>query len=521
MIVTLISPPTLMRRNNISAVGSSPPLGLAYIAGYIKSSFEIEVIDAIGEGSQQFTKIKDSNYSFYGLTIDQIISRINPNSKIIGISCMFSSNWLLHRILVAEVLKYFPSSIVVLGGEHVTAAHLNILKEFGSNVICVLGEGEETFLQVCTSLEKNNFQDLKQIKGISFKDANGQVISSRRDRIKAIDTIPWPSWDHFPMHNYLQGGMGANVHNRRVMVMLTSRGCPYKCSFCSSPQMWGTSLFHRKPECIIDEIRLYIKKYNIDHIEFMDLVGLFDKNWTIDFCHKMKLANLGIKFTFTPGTRSEILTFDILKALKEAGLLKIQYAPDSGSTEEARLLRKNANLDKMTASIRNSVKLNIPICCNVLMGYPGQRLSDLLSAIFFSFKLSFIGVNDVSIQNFRPYAGSEFHEQLKNDVKETYKDFISDEYIVITTTTSLGYVKSYSDNIPSWVLSSVRLFLLFSCLLLQYILRPQRIVMTLKNVFHKKPVTIFENLLYLKLNKEAKLKSGASEIILRGFSGIK
>lgn len=520
MIISLINPPTLMRKGNAATITSSPPLGLSYIAGYIRPHFDVDVVDCIGEATEQITNIKDSNYFIQGLTIDQLITRINPNSKIIGISCMFTSNWLFHGVVVRELLKNFPEATIVLGGEHATAAHAKILKEFNQRVICVLGEGEETFLELCQTIQNNDFEKLSKIQGIAFLNKDQVVVSTRRDRMKSLDSIPWPAWDLLPIRKYLDAGVGATVHNRRVMIMLTSRGCPYKCSFCSAPQMWGKYVFHRSPEEIIKEIRYYIKQYQVDHIEFMDLVGLVNKNWTVDFYEKMAAANLGITFTFSPGTRSEILSKEVLSGLKKAGLLRIQYAPDSGTTEEAKLLKKNANLDKMSESIFNSNALDLPICSNILVGYPGQSFKALLKTVLFSIKLSWLGVDDVLVHNFVPYSGSEFHEDLKNDPSEKYKDFISDEYMIMTSAPSLGLVKSYSVNISSIMLSIVRFGILLICLILNYTLRPKRIWKTILNVKNKKPVTYFENLIYLKLNPANLSMIKKGEIHLKEFKSL-
>lgn len=519
MIVTLINPPNLYRKSNAATVMPPPPIGLAYVAGMISKDFEVTVIDAIGEALEQKVYIQNSNYYYQGLTIDDILSRIPNETAIIGMTCMFSSNWLFHKHIINLIIEKFPKSKIVLGGEHATAAAEDILKEYREKIICILGEGEETFLDYCLSL-KNSAEKIDSVRGIAYYK-NGEVHSSRRERIKLLDEIPWPKWDLFPIDNYLNLGVCATVHNKKSMVMLTSRGCPYKCSFCSAPVMWDKYVFHRKPEEIIREIRFYIEKYQINHIEFMDLVGLVNKNWTLDFCKKMKDAKLPITFTFSPGTRSEILSREVLQGLKDAKLLRIQYAPDSGSTEEAKLLKKNANLEKMTESISNSVELGLPICSNILIGFPGQKLSSLFDTAIFCLKLAYVGVDDVLIHNFVPYSGSEFQMKLKNDPEQKYKNFISDEYMVKTSTPSLGLVKSYSDEIPSWFLSFFRLTLLFLCLITQYIFHPKRILKTISNLFRQEPITYFENLIYLKLFASNLKIDRKSQVKIESFEGLK
>lgn len=518
MIVTLVNPPVLMRKGNAATVTPSPPLGLAYVAAYIRKSFNVEIVDSMGEALGQSTEIKNSPYYFYGLQIHQILERINPESAIIGLSCMFTSNWLLHKEIVRSVLERFPKALVVLGGEHTTAAHENILREFPERLLCVLGEGEETLFDLCSHLEDG--LSFESVKGIAYMGADNKIISSRRERLKSLDEIPTPAWDMFPMDKYLAYGSGATVHNRRTMMMLTSRGCPYKCSFCSAPQMWGKYVFHRSPEAIIAEIRSYISLYKVQHIEFMDLVGLVNRQWTLDFCDKMVKADLPVTITFSPGTRSEILTEDILMGLKSAKLLRIQYAPDSGSTEEAKLLKKNANLDKMTKSMAMSVELDLPICSNILVGYPGQRLKDLYSTWKFCLKLARLGVDDVLVHNFVPYDGSEFHQKLVNDPKKRFLKYIGDKFMVRTTGPSLGFVQSYAEEIPSWFLSIYRLSVLGACVIVHYLYHPKRIFKSMKNVFQKAPVTYLENLVYLKLHREVKEVKKMKPIALDSFKGV-
>lgn len=505
MLITLINPPILMKKGNSATIKPAPPLGLAYVVGSLEANFNVKVIDAIGEALNQATSIKGSHYYFWGQDPETIVSKIDPNSDIIGLSCMFTSNWPLHRDIIKKIQLKYPKSLVVLGGEHTTGSFKNILEEFPKNLVCVLGEGEEVFKNFCTTYSHNP-DDAFKTEGIAY-NKNGQVIHSRAKRMNKIDDIPYPSWKYFPIENYLADNSGVTVHNRRIMVMLASRGCPYKCSFCSAPVMWGSSVYYRSPECIIEEIKLYIHNYKVNHIEFMDLVGLVNKNWTLDFCEKIKKADLGISFTFSPGTRSEILTKEVLSALKSANLMRIQYAPDSGSTEEAKLLKKNANLEKMIQSMKYSVELELPICTNILIGYPGQKKKQLLDTGIFCLKLAWLGVNDVLIHNFVPYSGSEFFEDIKDELTEND--------LMLGVAPSLGYVKSYAKDIPSWLLSIFRLTFLALCLGLQYLRRPKRILKTIINIKNKTPVTYFENLIYLKVYKEKDDFKFNKEVVIR------
>lgn len=128
MLITLINPPILMSKKNAATVSPSLPLGLAYIAASISKDYEVKVIDAIGEAIEQIVNIKDEDYFFWGLDIKEIIERIDPSTKIVGITCMFTSNWPLHREIIRMIQEKFPQMIIALGGEHATCDHENIIK---------------------------------------------------------------------------------------------------------------------------------------------------------------------------------------------------------------------------------------------------------------------------------------------------------------------------------------------------------------------------------------------------------
>lgn len=198
-----------------------------------------------------------------------------------------------------------------------------------------------------------------------------------------------------------------------------------------------------------------------------------------------------------------ILSKEVLEALVAAKILRIQYAPDSGSTAEAKLLKKNANLEKMMKSMSHSANLGLSICSNILIGYPGQKLSSLFHTALFCIKLSWIGVDDVLIHNFVPYSGSEFYENIKVD--------LNDDDRARGSGPSLGFVRSYSKNISSSFLSFFRLAMLGICLVLQYLFHPKRIFKSISNIYNKRPVSYFENLVYLKLFKENKIKQNLQQ----------
>ncbi|MEC7278305.1 MAG: radical SAM protein [Bdellovibrionota bacterium] len=493
--VCLINPPLKRPKDNTSATSVVPPLGLAYIAAAVEEVVKLTVIDGIGEALEYGYRDEDSNDQVIGLSFSEIVEKIPEETDIIGMSAMFTSLWAFHCGLIKKIREKFPTVKIVLGGEHITgSSRESLLSLNDENIICVLGEGEKTFYELVT---RDLATDMDKILGISYLKA-GQVISNdRRPRIKKLDEISEPLWTKFPVQNYVDLGHGAVVINRKAMPLLYSRGCPFRCMFCSAPSTWGTNYYLRSPEKVIEEIKRYVENYQIDSIEFLDLVGVFNKKWLREFERLYHLNNLQIAISFSPGTRSESLDEEMLKLLKSINVIRIMYAPDSGSDEESRKIKKYVKFSKMYESMKICSRLGIPSRANIIIGFPDQKKSDLWNTFKASIKIALAGVDDVLILIFNPYAGSEFFEQLRNDQSSNLD--VNALYMHSSTSVTESY--SYSKNISGVFLRNFRIGTMALCFTISFLRRPIRLFNVLRRVRAKRPVTVLENLLFLKLYK--------------------
>src|SRR5262249_6972104 len=154
-----------------------------------------------------------------------------------------------------------------------------------------------------------------------------------RKRIRNVDDLPLPAWDGFPMEEYLSTRNGNGVYRGRAMGILATRGCPYKCTFCSNPSMYGNLWMPRSPAKVLDEIELYIKKYNAQNIDFYDLTFVLRKSWILEFCREIERRGLVFTWQLPTGTRSEVIDREVSEALYRTGCRNITYAPESGSPE--------------------------------------------------------------------------------------------------------------------------------------------------------------------------------------------
>ncbi len=497
MRVTLIRPAVVIPMIRVSANPLSiiPPLGLAYLAASLRSAgHHVTCIDASGEAPRKITPLPvDSRLLEIGLDFDETIARIPADSDVIGISCMFSAEWFWNRELVRRIRANFPGRFVVLGGEHVTAEYEHILKTDPGIDACVLGEGEAKFAALVGALEKG--EPKSSLPGIAFWDpAVGAVKRNdleRADyRIQDINTIPWPAWDLLPLRNYIDTRCGFSSYGHRSIPMLASRGCPYQCTFCSSPTMWTTRWKARDIDDLLAEIRHYKKLYGINRVEFYDLTTIVDKNWISEFSRRLIDEKVEITWASPAGTRSEALTAEVLPLIKKSGCDKLTYALESSSKKTSERIKKRISHARMFASIRNAVDAGIIVKVNMILGFPFHTYGDIVREIVSTVRLAWLGVNDLSFYNFTPYPGSELHRELvQNGVivkdgnyTETMRGFFPGLYTA----------RSWNPRIPSWLLNASCVLGMGAFYVAQFLFRPHRVFLGFKRLVTKRPITMIE-----------------------------
>jgi radical SAM superfamily enzyme YgiQ (UPF0313 family) len=197
---------------------------------------------------------------------------------------------------------------IVAGGEHVTGMGEYSLRDCDALDCWVLGEGEDTIVELVEAKKSNKV--LGNIPGLAYRVADEIRVNSRRTRIRGVSKIPWPEWELFPLNAYFNADMHFGVESEVTIPVLASRGCPYLCTFCSSPQMWGTRWEARLPEELLDEIEFYMDRYNATNFDFFDLTAIIRKDWIVAFCKLIIQRGLKINYELSVGTRSEALDDD-------------------------------------------------------------------------------------------------------------------------------------------------------------------------------------------------------------------
>jgi len=310
MKVLLINPNKLLPKDFNLTQKSAPPLGLALIAAVFKANgFEVDVFDFVAENPDLIVPFNE-DILVQGESIDVFLQKMNISDYcLIGISIMFSNNWLANRELINRIKQFNNSSIIVAGGEHVSALPEFCLQTCFVLDMVVKGEGEGPIFEICNRIKNN--QNFENLKGVYLKQDNNRVTLTKPNRIEDLMSIPYPAWEVFPLKEYNDNNFSWGVSYAVSLPIIATRGCPYECTFCSSPEMWGRNYSMRTVESVIDEIVYLKNSFGVTNIDFYDLTAILKKEWIVKLCKEIINRGLKITFQIPGGTRSEAIDYEV------------------------------------------------------------------------------------------------------------------------------------------------------------------------------------------------------------------
>jgi radical SAM superfamily enzyme YgiQ (UPF0313 family) len=433
------------------------------------------VIDAIGENPLFSVEI-DANLVLRGISFEEIVERIPRDVGMIGFSGMFSSEWVHYKKLINMIAEAHPDPVFVAGGEHFTAApELSLDHCLGLDAV-VMGEGEQTLVEIADHIAAGT--DWREVSGLVTRDGAAYKHAPARARIRQLDEITPPAWDLVPLENYLSKFLSYGVNRGRSMPMLASRGCPYQCTFCSNPAMWGTRWVARSPKLVVDEIEDYMHRYQVSNIDFYDLTAIVKRDWIIKFAKELINRDLNITWQLPSGTRSEAIDLEVCRLLYASGCRNMNYAPESGSEITLAKIKKKVKLDRLTDSLHAAISEGLNVKINIIIGFPHETHVDILKTIWFLTKMTWAGAHDVSVGVFAPYPGSALYDELVASGRITHDDTFWNKLAYVDITDTISYCEKVSKN---WlVFYNWLAFAVFYGT--NYLFRPMRFIRTVRNL---------------------------------------
>lgn len=334
---------------------NTPHFGLLSLASYIREKYPNITLKII-DHSNPLKEILHFKPDIVGLT---------------GASIEYQE-----AINLAQKIKKRIKPLIIIGGIHISTCPHSFHKIFD---IGVIGEGEITLEEIISSYNKNKhlpYKELLKIDGLIFFHNNKLVKTTPRQLIKNIDDLPFPARDLIPMENYLKNQV--NLFGiKRLMIITTTRGCPYHCIYCSSSTHWGTFRFH-SVKYVIDEIDSLIKKYKVDGIVFWDDLFIAPKSRILELVKEIKKRGWHKYIKFTGQARSNLADEDIIKALKSINFKRLSFGFETYSKKMLDFLKvKSVSVKHNIRTIKLCNKYKIDVTSGFIVGVPGETINDL------------------------------------------------------------------------------------------------------------------------------------------------
>lgn len=382
MKITFLNPPQTNSKYKFLGV-VAPSLGIGYMAAVLETNgYDVDVLDA----------------SALELTYDEIGEEIlKRNPDIVSISALTPTIGV--ALDSADKIKQVkPDTIVVLGGYHPTFEFKSVLNESSVDIV-VRGEGEYTLLELVQTLENNG--NLADVSGLAFYEDDKLILTPDRPVIEDLDELPFPAFHLFPMEKYRILNITTNV-----ATIITTRGCPMQCSFCSSAALHGNKLRRRSYMNVVDEIELRLKEEKIDTIAFMDDTFTLNKRFVKDFCCEIKRRDLHFWWGCT--SRVDTLDEELLQTMKDAGCITIFIGVESADQQMLEKMNKNITVSKTESAFKLARKVGIRTIASCVIGMPDDTRKSIQKTIDFVKKLN---PNYALYSLATPYPGTRFYNE--------------------------------------------------------------------------------------------------------------
>lgn len=341
------------------------PLGLLYLASYLREhhpEVDVRIVDLFADYPEPAEAAAR-------------IAALEPD--LVGIGSFNVDGAVAHQ--VAEAVKRArPNVPVVFGGPYASCSWRSILRDRNVDA-AVIGEGEETFLELVRTLDAGG--DLSTVAGMAVRGPDGLARQAPdRPFITDLDAIPLPAWDLVDFANY--DFSFANQYlfvERRNAVIFTSRGCPYRCSYCHHVQ--GKKFRSRSPENVIEELRVLHDRYGVRDILVQDDIFNFDLDRAKAVCDAVLRSGMRFNWSFPNGLRGEIFDDELLDKFREMGTIFAAFAIETASEERQKTLGRRSQIGKICETIRKCSARGIFTHCFFMIGFEGETREEVEQTI--------------------------------------------------------------------------------------------------------------------------------------------
>jgi len=380
------------------------PLGLAYLAAALREAgHEPAILDCVAEGWR--VRQRDGEFTRIGLTDLQILERVRKaKPEVIGVTSEFTGFERDSLRIAALVKEAMPSIPVLFGGADATARASEFIANANVDLV-IRGEGEQTLCRVVDYFQKHSRLPL-DFPGTSAKGQHNPPA----EEIANVDEIPMPARDLLRMDIYLedQTPLMPYAKRRPIGFMISSRGCPYNCVFCSTTKIWRRWRA-RSAEKVVDEIAFLVKTYGVREIAFQDDSFMVDPDRVRRICEEIIRRKLNISWSVPPGIQANRLSDELLRVMKKSGFYRACFPIESGDPELLEWIRKPVDFEEVETAIKLCHRHGIWTYGNFIIGFPRQSADSIEKTLQYAINCQLDMINVYIAQ---PYAGSDLYQEF-------------------------------------------------------------------------------------------------------------
>jgi anaerobic magnesium-protoporphyrin IX monomethyl ester cyclase len=372
------------------------PLGISYLAAVLEQQgYEVDVVDLqVSRPTQKQLEDKFRN--------------LNPD--VIGVTSATVTYLPALQILKAAKTA-LPNCTTMIGGPHVTVLDERTFIESADVDIVVRGEGEQTMLELAGLVSDGNLKSLSEVSGITFR-RHGQIFRSPdRPFMQDIDLLPYPAHKHFDVSRY-------RISGKVYMPIITSRGCPFYCTFCAAYKMCGRGFRARSPSKVVDELEWLRDTFGAKAFAFYDDTFTYNVNRAMAICDEMKTRKFDLPWDCR--TRVDKVSKELLTRLRSTNCQLIHFGVESGSQQMLNTMRKGTTVEQNAKAIKLAKESDILVAISLVIGYPGETPEMLQQTIDFIHKTK---PDYVYMCEAVPYPGTDLYTYIKQSGIELSEDW--------------------------------------------------------------------------------------------------
>ncbi len=330
-----------------------PPMGILYLSAYLKrNDFSVEVFDStFGERAELYARLSGNRGGILGL-----YTNLMTRPSVLGI--------------IREAKKY--DWTVIVGGPD-SANYIGNYLDSGADFV-VVGEGEVTLTELLTALKRGGGKGIAHIHGLAYLNGSGEPVRTpERGGADCISDFPWPDREAVNLDKYLDAWHGR--HGETSVALITARGCPYRCKWCSHA-VFGYTHRRREPVECADELEHIVRQYNPSRVWYADDVFTIDYDWLFQYARE--LNKRGLKVPFETISRADRMTDErVVDTLKEMGCQRIWLGAESCSRRLLDHMKRNVTVEQVYTATKALQKRGITVGMFLMWGYGDENLDDI------------------------------------------------------------------------------------------------------------------------------------------------